>query len=102
MGLVGPRMGIGCAEAGRGQMVGWAAPMMLPFLRIELKDIEPPIWRRVAVRTSMNLKAVHRVIRVTTGWLDYHLGEFEADAQKYGMLVPDEPEWPWRRAAMPA
>jgi len=62
-------------------------------LRIELEDIEPLIWRRVAVRTSMNLKAVHRVIQAAMGWLDYHLWEFEADGQKYGMLAPNEPEW---------
>jgi hypothetical protein len=63
------------------------------ILRIELLHIEPLIWRRVAVRTSMNLKAVHRVIQTAMGWLDYHLWEFEAKEQKYGMLVPNEPEW---------
>ena len=62
-------------------------------LRIELEDIEPLIWRRVAVRTSMNLKAVHRLIQAAMGWLDYDLWEFEADGQKYGMLAPNEPEW---------
>jgi Plasmid pRiA4b ORF-3-like protein len=30
-------------------------------LRIEIKDIEPLIWRRVAVRTSTNLMALHKV-----------------------------------------
>jgi hypothetical protein len=28
----------------------------IAILRIELEDIEPLIWRRVAVRTSLNLK----------------------------------------------
>ena len=65
----------------------------IAVLRIELEDIKPLIWRRVATRTSMNLKAVHRVIQAAMGWLDYHLWEFEANKQKYGMLVPDEPEW---------
>jgi hypothetical protein len=36
-------------------------------LRIEIKYIEPFIWRRVAVRTSTNLKALHTVIQATVG-----------------------------------
>ena len=63
------------------------------ILRIELVDIEPLIWRRVAVPTSMNLKALHRVIQAAMGWLDYHLWEFTADGGKYGMLLPDDPDW---------
>jgi len=63
------------------------------ILRIELVDIEPLIWRRVAVPTSMNLKALHRVIQAAMGWLDYHLWEFTADGRKYGMLLPDDPDW---------
>jgi Plasmid pRiA4b ORF-3-like protein len=45
----------------------------IAVLRIELEDIEPLIWRRVAVHTSMNLKAVHGVIQAAMGWLDNHL-----------------------------
>ena len=65
----------------------------IAVLRIELQDIEPLIWRRVAVRTSMNLKTVHRVIQAVMGWLDSHLWEFEANAQKYGMLLPNDADW---------
>jgi Plasmid pRiA4b ORF-3-like protein len=60
-------------------------------LRIEIKYIEPLIWRRVAVRTSMNLKALHTVIQATVGWLDYHLWEFVIDERKYGIPDPDRP-----------
>ncbi len=56
-------------------------------LRIEIKYIEPLIWRRVAVRTSINLMALHKVIQATMGWLDYHLWEFVVEERKYG--VPD-------------
>ena len=62
-------------------------------LRIELEDIEPLIWRRVAVRTSVNLKTLHSVIQATMGRLDYHLWEFEANDRKYSMLIPDDPDW---------
>jgi hypothetical protein len=32
------------------------------ILRIELEDIEPLIWRRVAVRASSSLNALHGII----------------------------------------
>jgi hypothetical protein len=60
-------------------------------LRIELKYIEPLIWRRVAVRTSINLEALHPVIQAAMGWLDYHLWEFVIDERKYGIPDPDRP-----------
>jgi Plasmid pRiA4b ORF-3-like protein len=63
------------------------APEEIAVLRIELEDIEPLIWRRVAVRTSMNLKALHRIIQAVMGWLDYHLWEFEANERKYSLLA---------------
>jgi len=62
-------------------------------LRIELEGIEPLIWRRVAVRTTITLTALHRVIQAAMGWLDCHLWEFEANDRKYSMLIPDDPEW---------
>jgi Plasmid pRiA4b ORF-3-like protein len=58
-------------------------------VRIEIKYIEPLIWRRVAVRTSMNLMALHKVIQATMGWLDYHLWEFVVDQGKYGVPNPE-------------
>ena len=62
-------------------------------LRIELEDITPLIWRRVAVRTSTNLKFLHSVIQAAMGWLDYHLWEFTANARKYAIPIPDDPYW---------
>jgi Plasmid pRiA4b ORF-3-like protein len=65
----------------------------IAILRIELQDIEPLIWRRVAVRTSMNLKAVHSVIQAAMGWLDNHLWAFTANERKYGIPIPNDPDW---------
>jgi hypothetical protein len=75
------------------------AGMTVPFeetiaiLRVELEDIEPLIWRRIAVRTSMDLKTVHRVIQAAMGWLDCHLWEFTANERKYGVLIPNDRDW---------
>ena len=45
----------------------------IALLRIELADLEPLIWRRMAVRTATNLQTLHRIIQAAMGWLDYHL-----------------------------
>jgi hypothetical protein len=69
------------------------SPSDIAVLRIELKDIEPLIWRRIAVRTSMNLGALHRVIQAAMGWQDCHLWEFVSGDDKYGMLIPNDRDW---------
>jgi hypothetical protein len=65
----------------------------IAVLSIEIEYIEPLIWRRVAVPTSMTLKGLHKVIQAAMAWLDYHLWEFTADERKYGILIPDDHEW---------
>lgn len=65
----------------------------IAVLRIEIEYIEPLIWRRVAVRTSMNLLALHKVIQAAMGWLDYHLWEFTANERRYGIPILDDPDW---------
>ena len=46
-----------------------AAPDYIVILRIELEDIEPLIWRRVAVPVSINLEVVHSVVQAAMGWV---------------------------------
>ncbi len=65
----------------------------LAILRIELLDIEPLIWRRVAVRDATNLAALHKIIQAAMGWLDYHLWEFTVDDVPYGVPDPDGMDW---------
>ena len=65
----------------------------LAILRIELAEIEPLIWRRVAVRSSTNLETLHKIIQTAMGWLDYHLWEFTVDDVIYGVPDPDDASW---------
>jgi hypothetical protein len=60
----------------------------IAIVRIELEGIEPLIWRRLGVGTSMSLEALHGVIQAAMGWLNSHLWTFEAEEQKYGPRVP--------------
>lgn len=45
-------------------------------LKITLKYIEPPIWRRVLVMDDITFNKLHRIIQESFGWDDYHLFEF--------------------------
>lgn len=65
----------------------------IAVLRIELNDIEPLIWRRVAARSTTSLHALHRLIQAAMGWQDYHLWEFAAGNKLYGVPDPEDAGW---------
>ena len=53
-------------------------------LRIEIRDIRPPVWRRVLVSDRITLQDLHDVIQDAFGWQDYHLHEFAIEGVRYG------------------
>lgn len=53
-------------------------------LKVTLRNIRPPIWRRLLVPASMTLADLHTVIQVTMGWHDCHLHDFEVGGERYG------------------
>jgi Plasmid pRiA4b ORF-3-like protein len=57
-------------------------------LRITLEDIEPPIWREIAVLDTTTLPELHRVIQVAFQWFDYHLHQFTVGEDCY--TIPDD------------
>jgi hypothetical protein len=93
MGAAGDEREVVAPEADGGHIRDMTGPKDIAVVRIELEDIEPLIWRRVAVPTSMTLKAAHRVIQAAMGWLDHHLWAFTANERKYGMLLANDPNW---------
>jgi Plasmid pRiA4b ORF-3-like protein len=60
-------------------------------LRIELKHIKPPIWRRVLVPENVTLAKLHGILQWTMGWQGGHLHEYVIGPCRYG--TPDE-DWP--------
>jgi hypothetical protein len=54
-------------------------------LKITLRDIRPPIWRRVQVK-DCSLAELHEIIQVAMGWEFSHLYSFEVDGVDYGDL----------------
>src|SRR5437867_3770994 len=60
-------------------------------LRVTLRDVHPPVWRRIQVRSDITLAQLHRVLQEVMGWEDSHLHEFAAGGRCYG--VPDTEEF---------
>jgi hypothetical protein len=59
-------------------------------LKVTLREIDPPIWRRVLVRGSVTLGRLHSILQQTMGWTNSHLHLFEVGDKRYGTL---DPEW---------
>ena len=51
--------------------------------RITLKDIKPPIWRRIQVR-DCTLDKLHERIQTAMGWTNSHLHHFQINGNLYG------------------
>ena len=58
-------------------------------LRIQLDDIDPPIWRRIAVQQEIRLPKLHETIQIAMGWESYHLHEFRVAETRWGIPDPD-------------
>src|SRR5580693_1788382 len=60
-------------------------------LKITLLEIDPPIWRRIQVPSTIQLCCLHDAIQAVMGWTDSHLHQFEKDGKYWG--VPDYDEF---------
>jgi len=56
---------------------------MLYEIKVELKEIEPAIWRVLRVRPQTSLSRLHKVLQKAMGWTNSHLHLFEIDGQVY-------------------
>ncbi|NCC52353.1 MAG: plasmid pRiA4b ORF-3 family protein [Spartobacteria bacterium] len=69
-------------------------------LKVKLRHLRPPIWRRVVVPDNITLGDLHQVIQVTMGWYNCHMhcfriGDIEytsRDASEMGELDMDNEE----------
>jgi Plasmid pRiA4b ORF-3-like protein len=41
-------------------------------LKVQLREVRPPVWRRVLVPGEMSLAELHEVLQVAMGWTDSH------------------------------
>jgi Plasmid pRiA4b ORF-3-like protein len=63
------------------------APRSAFLLCVTLRDVTPPIWRRIRVASVLTVRDLHHVLQIAVGWSDSHLHEFEIEGKRYG--IPD-------------
>jgi hypothetical protein len=67
-----------------------ASPQNLIYqLKITLKKIDPPIWRRILVAGDISLPRLHAVLQIVMGWTNSHLHGFEVGKVFYTEPDPD-------------
>jgi hypothetical protein len=60
-------------------------------LRIELKEVQPLVWRRLLVPENVTLVNLSVILQTAMGWHRGHLHEYVVGRLHYG--IPDE-DWP--------
>lgn len=58
-------------------------------IKVTLEDSKPPIWRRVLVRSDVDLETLHYILQVVMGWTNAHLHQFIVGQTYYGEPHPD-------------
>jgi len=56
-------------------------------IKVTLKGITPPVWRRLVIPGNITFYKLHRILQVAFGWLGYHLYEFD-----FGDIAIIEPD----------
>ncbi|RDH46199.1 IS1096 element passenger TnpR family protein [Zooshikella ganghwensis] len=63
-----------------------AALRSLYQVKVLLMDCKPPIWRRLVVRSDINLQAFHTLIQYSMGWESRHVHQFSQNGVFYGAV----------------
>jgi len=65
-------------------------PSLIYQLKVTLKEIRPPIWRRILVPSDISLPQLHAVLQIAMGWTNSHLHGFIVDDIFYTEPDPDD------------
>src|SRR5258708_33038010 len=61
------------------------APGEISQLHILLLQINPPIWRRLHVRSDSSIATLHELLQIAFDWSDFHLHRFVIRGEEYGV-----------------
>ena len=53
-------------------------------LKVSLKHMKPPVWRRLEVPSTSTLKDLHGILQTAFDWENEHLHEFEIGSRRFG------------------
>ena len=59
-------------------------PNFVYQLKVTLKGIRPPIWRRIQVTDEIRLDRLHEILQIVMGWTDIHVHDFVVNGISYG------------------
>jgi len=57
-------------------------------LKITLRHVKPPVWRRILMPSNVTLDYVHAALNFFMGWTDSHLHGFRVGDARYGEPDP--------------
>jgi len=60
-------------------------PKTVYQLKIVLRGIKPPIWRRVLLPEDATIRILHETVQVAMGWYNCHLHQFLIHGREYGI-----------------
>ena len=66
-------------------MVQPNAPVEIYQLHILLLQINPPIWRRLHMRSDSSIATLHDLLQIAFDWSDFHLHRFVIRGKEYGV-----------------
>lgn len=52
-------------------------------LKVTLRGVRPPIWRRLLVRGDTTLRKLHDVLQVAMRWENYHMHAFRVAVRTF-------------------
>src|SRR5450759_3920437 len=53
-------------------------------LKVTLRGVKPPVWRRLLVPGTMTLGDLHKAIQASLGWRDCHLHASDSGGKQFG------------------
>jgi len=59
-------------------------PNSVYTLKVTLRGVKPPIWRRLQVADTTTMAQLHKIIQGLMGWEDAHLHQFKIGTEVYG------------------
>lgn len=67
-------------------------PTEIYQIKVTLKDVKPPIWRRLLISDTTDLLQLHFIIQKSFGWENAHLHAFEILEPRRWIMEGDEDE----------
>jgi hypothetical protein len=59
-------------------------------LRINLRHVEPAVWRSLRVPAEVPLSVLHEIVQMAFGWKNCHLHDFRVGEIRFGMVEGED------------